>query len=271
MKKITLTLTTLLGLAFNVQAQLVNESFDSLQNYALPTGWNAVFINNYIGIDYYYTACSGTQYLYAHIYKSETTEITTSRNNTIEPGIPTISYNLKIMDYNLETPFVGDFGTIEMLYSLDNGTNWHNALATNSSNFTPSNNCQNLSHTVTTGYITSLDNFRVKFKFLHNTGNWQAIIDNFKIDLTFTSASTPTLDLANLSVYPNPVSDRLNIDYKENISYLTVYDLSGRSVKSLSTNNSNNSIDVSDLKSGIYMLRIKTENNNVSTVKFIKK
>ena len=271
MKKITLTLITLVGLAFNAQAQLVNENFDSLQNYALPNGWITTFTDNYIGIDGYYTACSGTQYLYAHIYKSETTEITTSRNNTIEPGIPTISYNLKIMDYNLETPFIGDFGTIEMLYSLDNGANWYNGIATNSSNFTPSNNCQLLSHTVTTGYITSLNNFRVKFKFVHNSGDWEAIIDDFKVDLEFTAAATPTLDLANLSVYPNPVSDRLNIDYKENISTLNVYDLSGRSVKSFTTNNSNNSIDVSDLKSGIYLLRIETENKNVSTVKFIKK
>ena len=91
------------------------------------------------------------------------------------------------------------------------------------------------------------------------------------MDLEFTSAATPTLDLANLSIYPNPVSDKLNINYKENISNLTVYDLSGRSVKSLTTNNSNNSIDVSDLKSGTYLLRIETENKNVSTVKFIKK
>ena len=271
MKKITLTLITLFGLSVNAQAQLVNENFDSLQNYALPTGWNAVFTDNFIGIDDYYTACSGTQYLYANIYENETAEITTSPFLPIEPGIPTIIFKLKIMDFNLETPFVGDFGTIEMLYTQDNGFNWYNGLTINSTNFTPSNNCQILSHTITTGYITSLDGFRVKFKFVHNTGNWEAIIDDFKVDLEFTSAATPTLDLANLSVYPNPVTDRLNIDYNENISNLTVYDLSGRSVKSFTTNNSNNSIDVSDLKSGIYMLRIETENKKVSTVKFIKK
>lgn len=35
------------------------------------------------------------------------------------------------MDFNLETPFVGDFGTIEMLYTQDNGFNWHNGLTIN--------------------------------------------------------------------------------------------------------------------------------------------
>lgn len=270
MKKITLTLITLVGLACHAQVQLTNENFDSLQNYALPNGWNATFTDNYIGIDDYYTACSGTQYLYANIYESEITEITTSLYVSIIPGIATISYNLKIMDFDLETPFVGDFGTVEMLYTLNNGNTWHSALTTNSTNFTPSNNCQLLSYTIPTGSISSLDNLRVKFNFIYNSGDWEVIIDDFKIDID-DSATTPNLNLSNLSVYPNPVSDVLNVDYNENISNLTVYDLSGRSVKSFTTNNSNNSIDVSDLKSGIYMLRIETENKKVSTVKFIKK
>ncbi len=174
------------------------------------------------------------------------------------------------MDFDLETPFVGDFGTVEMLYTLNNGNTWHSALTTNSTNFTPSNNCQLLSYTIPTGSISSLDNLRVKFNFIYNSGDWEVIIDDFKIDID-DSATISTLDLANLSVYPNPVTDKLNVDYKENISNLTVYDLSGRSVKSLTTNNDNNSIDVSGLTSGTYLLKIETENKNVSTIKFIKK
>ena len=270
MKKITFTLLTLLGLIFNAKAQLANENFDTLQNYALPTGWNATYTDNFIGIDDYYTACSGTQYLYANIYESELSEITTAPFITINPGIPTISFNLKIMDYDLETPFVGNFGSIEMLYSLDYGTNWYNALTINSSNFTPSNNCQLLSYTIPLGSISSTNGFRVKYNFVHNSGDWEAIIDDFKIELD-ESASNPNLNLANLSVYPNPVSDMLNINYNENITKLTIYDVAGRSVKSIATNNSMNSINVSDLKSGTYLLSIETESKNASTIKFIKK
>lgn len=53
MKKITLTLITLFGLSVNAQAQLVNENFDSLQNYVLPNGWITTFTDNFIGIDDY--------------------------------------------------------------------------------------------------------------------------------------------------------------------------------------------------------------------------
>lgn len=271
MKKITCLALTLSSFLFaNAQTTIANENFDSLQNYALSNGWNATFTDNFIGIDDYYAACSGTQYLYANINESETTEVTTSSFISIQPGIATISYNLKIMDFVLETPFVGDFGTVEMLYTLNNGNTWHSALTTNSTNFTPSNNCQLLSYTIPTGSISSLDNLRIKFNFIYNSGDWEVIIDDFNIEID-TSATITTLDLANLSVYPNTVSDVLNIDYEENISNLTVYDLSGKLIKSFATKGLNNTIDVSNLKSGIYLLKIETESKNASTIKFIKK
>lgn len=104
---------------------------------------------------------------------------------------------------------------------------------------------------------------------------WQEESLNFGQALDFTinivsSTSVKPLDLANLRIYPNPVKEILNIDYKEDISKLTVYDLSGRLIKTYNKNQSNNSIDVSELKSGTYLLNIETQSKNVSTVKFIK-
>ena len=93
---------------------------------------------------------------------------------------------------------------------------------------------------------------------------------DFTINIV-SDASVKPLNLANLSVYPNPVSDMLNINYNENITKLTIYDVAGRSVKSIATNNSMNSINISDLKSGTYLLSIETESKNASTIKFIKK
>ena len=80
------------------------------------------------------------------------------------------------MDYDLEAPFVGNFGAIEMLYSLDYGATWHNGLITNSSNFTPSNNCQLLSYTIPSGSISSTNGFMVKYNFVHNSGDWESIM-----------------------------------------------------------------------------------------------
>ena len=270
MKKITLTLITLFGLSVHAQTTIVDENFDLTQNNTLPTGWNFISTSNIIGTDDYYLACNGTLYLYANIYQNETTEITTPTYTGLNTGALTVSYNLMVLDYDTEQPVVGNFGAMEMLYSIDNGTTWVTLGTINSTTFTPSANCQLITYTIPAGTTSGTSNLKVKLDFTYNTGDWEVILDDFKI-VQETGASTPSLDLANLSVYPNPVSDILYIDYIENISNLTVYDLSGRSVKSIKTNNSNNSMDVSDLKSGTYLLRIETENKNVSSVKFIKK
>lgn len=64
----------------------------------------------------------------------------------------------------------------------------------------------------------------------------------------------------NIRIYPNPVQETLNIESDKSVSF-KIYDLDGR----LLLNGDGNSIDVSSLKTGTYLLQI---NNN--TLKFIK-
>lgn len=72
---------------------------------------------------------------------------------------------------------------------------------------------------------------------------------------------------SNLSIYPNPARDILNIDLTDlNIkAQINIVDIYGRIVSTLSTNgNSKNSISVGDLSSGIYIVQIITKNNSIS-------
>jgi len=66
----------------------------------------------------------------------------------------------------------------------------------------------------------------------------------------------------NLKVYPNPTSDILNIDLNKNISgidKLQLYDVNGKLVYKQNLKNlTNTKIDVSQLSSGVYLLKIKT-------------
>lgn len=70
------------------------------------------------------------------------------------------------------------------------------------------------------------------------------------------------------SVYPNPTSDYLNINTKEKISKVEIYDGAGRKMNIKI--NSEKQIDVKNLLKGVYYLRIFTD-KNVLTSKFIKK
>ena len=71
-----------------------------------------------------------------------------------------------------------------------------------------------------------------------------------------------------ISVYPNPVSSSLKINGVDNGSTVTISNVSGQLVRSL-TYQTQNSIDVSDLTKGIYFIQIKTDSMPRS-VKFVK-
>ena len=76
-------------------------------------------------------------------------------------------------------------------------------------------------------------------------------------------------DVANVKVeiYPNPTTDRLNIECGQTISRIEVLDVAGRTV--MSQNGNVNSINTKALAEGVYMLRVMTE-AGVSAQKFVK-
>ena len=69
----------------------------------------------------------------------------------------------------------------------------------------------------------------------------------------------------NVSVYPNPVNDRLYIEAETEIEEVVIYDVYGRvqNLRNLETQKLRNSIDLSNLKSGIYFVKINTEKGNI--------
>jgi hypothetical protein len=75
--------------------------------------------------------------------------------------------------------------------------------------------------------------------------------------------------LLGFSMYPNPAANNLNISAKEAIQNAAVYNVLGKKVMSLNINKSSESIDISNLASGIYFLKYNV-NKKVGTAKFIK-
>ena len=77
---------------------------------------------------------------------------------------------------------------------------------------------------------------------------------------------------SSFNVYPNPVNDRLNIEAEAEIEEVVVYDVYGR-VQNLSnsaTQQLSNSIDVANLNSGVYFVKVVTANGEM-VKRFIKK
>jgi len=73
-----------------------------------------------------------------------------------------------------------------------------------------------------------------------------------------------------VSLYPNPASNKFNLTI-DRFSNLEIYDLNGKRVKHFEGEfRQTNSFDISDLNSGMYMIRVKGNKNQYMTSKLIK-
>lgn len=82
------------------------------------------------------------------------------------------------------------------------------------------------------------------------------------------STSIQDLEFGNINIYPNPSKDYLKIIIPER-AIIDILNITGQITKSLLYDNNATSIDIRDLSSGFYFIRIKTK-NNIEIKKIIK-
>ncbi len=78
-----------------------------------------------------------------------------------------------------------------------------------------------------------------------------------------------SFSLQNLSVYPNPVNDVLNIAYTEDISDVTLINMLGQMVLSQKVNAATAEINTSGLQNGNYILKVTTA-KGAASIKIVK-
>ena len=103
----------------------------------------------------------------------------------------------------------------------------------------------------------------------------QTYIENFSIggvrNLVFGNIITETEDIEQvvqeLSAYPNPCGDVLNISQNTTDARYFIYDLNGSLIQS---DKASSTINVSNLKTGVYFFTL-VDKTNTQTLKLIKK
>ena len=103
------------------------------------------------------------------------------------------------------------------------------------------------------------------------------VIESPSINTTINITEGETLSLESsfiegFIVYPNPTKNSLTIGSSLDLdqSVISVFDIAGRRVLNFKLTNNINSIDVSGLSAGEYILRVITKENGISSQKFIK-
>lgn len=81
------------------------------------------------------------------------------------------------------------------------------------------------------------------------------------------SLSSKNINAFDFGIYPNPVNDDLTISTDETIESVQVLDLVGKTV--ISSSAVNGSVNVSSLKSGIYVVKVNSSKGS-ATSKFVK-
>ena len=67
------------------------------------------------------------------------------------------------------------------------------------------------------------------------------------------SLSTQSIDLTSIKIYPNPASTNVTVQTNQFIDKLELYNVLGKKIR---VKSATNSFDLSDLASGIYILKI---------------
>ena len=98
-----------------------------------------------------------------------------------------------------------------------------------------------------------------------------------RFELIFKNSATNTEDIllpnAQLSIYPNPATNLLNVNIsnaKFKNSSVTIYNVSGQQLMNSNMIGTNTALNIEDLSNGVYFINVSNEIGFNKTVKFVK-
>lgn len=117
-------------------------------------------------------------------------------------------------------------------------------------------------------------NFKVRIRFdgtdMFADNGERVYFNNIAVTgLEVLSVTTPEKDVT-FKVYPNPADNYVRVEASNSIDEITVYSIYGQSLNKYTPNNSNYQVGLENLPSGIYLLKVSS-NNTEKTIKVIKR
>lgn len=100
------------------------------------------------------------------------------------------------------------------------------------------------------------------------TGSSYGQVEDYTIQVNSATTGTSNVDKAKVTAYPNPFHDVLNISDVKGVKSVSVSDVAGRLVKNMKVATQ---LNLSDLKTGMYIVTLHMEDGSAKSIKTIKK
>ncbi len=127
---------------------------------------------------------------------------------------------------------------------------------------------------ISTGYAEKIISFVAGytgnhvFRFTKTSGSGFVQIDNVEITCTTcTPASVDDFSKLKFTISPNPAQDIVRVTSNDILEKMELYSLTGAKILEFK---GNNYINMNGISSGIYLLKVHSENGSVATKKLIK-
>lgn len=155
-----------------------------------------------------------------------------------------------------------DIGALKLELSSNNGSNWSTLWIKNGQQHT-SETSEWTKATISLSAFTD-QNIQLSLSATQTGSRGDIAIDNITINAadseeTLSTDDSGIADNEKICLFPNPAMDFLKIRSTENVRMVTLYELNGAIHKEIFVNSKEEKIDVSTLRSGIYPVKIVTE------------
>ena len=102
------------------------------------------------------------------------------------------------------------------------------------------------------------------------TGRWEFLHGNVGVDVTNTTG-IDDIEPTTASVYPNPSNDVVNVSLdKGQLLKIELFSMTGRLIFKKDLNSRTYALNISDYPSGVYLVRVFNQNNDIVNTKILK-
>jgi beta-agarase len=105
---------------------------------------------------------------------------------------------------------------------------------------------------------------------LLNTDDHTFKVDWIRVYKAVSNLSTEDVKANTIKIYPNPVNDVLHIDSNSIFENISIFKLNGAKIKTEISKNATNNFDVSQLPTGLYIVKAQKEDKTFSYHKIVK-